>query len=97
MMNYTIYGNKMSSRDEAHAEIARALEFPDYYGKNLDALWDMLTSMDADVTMVNVSAMLRALGAYGCKILSTFYDAMEENDGLTLTIGEDQEDDFFGE
>ena len=27
---------------EFHTQIATALSFPDYYGKNLDALWDVL-------------------------------------------------------
>jgi ribonuclease inhibitor len=28
---------------QIHAKLKEALEFPDYYGKNWSALWDMLT------------------------------------------------------
>ena len=30
---------------EIHFIIQKALDFPDYYGENLDALWDCLTDM----------------------------------------------------
>jgi RNAse (barnase) inhibitor barstar len=33
-------GAKMTSRARAHAELARAFDFPDYYGKNWDAFND---------------------------------------------------------
>ena len=33
---------------DLHGELKRGLEFPDFYGENLDALWDCLTGfMDA--------------------------------------------------
>ena len=88
-MTYIVHGERMTSREAAHEELKRALELPDYYGRNLDALWDLISAADADVVLVNASSLLRNLGAYGCKILTTFYEAMEENDGFTLTIGED--------
>ena len=85
-MTHTIFGGRMTDRSAAHAELARALEFPDYYGGNLDALWDLLTTADLDATLVEVEPMLIHLGEYGCKILSTFYEAMEENPGLTFRV-----------
>jgi RNAse (barnase) inhibitor barstar len=33
------------SEDDFHTSIAAALSFPDYYGRNLDALWDCLTDL----------------------------------------------------
>lgn len=36
--------NKMKSEEEVHSFLAEQLRFPEYYGKNLDALYDMLTS-----------------------------------------------------
>ena len=91
-MRYVIHGDLMTTRQAAHAELARALEFPEYYGANLDALWDMISATDADVVFLDVEKMLRALGAYGCKILETFYEAAEENEGFTVQIGPDDEE-----
>ena len=33
---------------QLHDILASALGFPDYYGKNLDALYDMLTDLGTD-------------------------------------------------
>ncbi len=88
-MTYTIHGERMTSREAAHDELRRALDMPDYYGRNLDALWDMVSTMDADVVLTHVADLLRNLGGYGCKILSTLYEAMEENDTFRLIIPED--------
>ena len=75
----TIRGENMTTPAQAHAEIARALRLPEYYGGNLDALWDEVSCMRADVTLVHPAAMLNALGSYGCKLLQTLYEAAEEN------------------
>jgi ribonuclease inhibitor len=37
-------GKSIRSLDEFYGEIARKLRFPDYFGRNLDALWDVLTT-----------------------------------------------------
>ena len=39
--------------DELHQRIKDALDFPDYYGKNLDAFWDCI-SCDCDVDFVTI-------------------------------------------
>ena len=37
--------------EDIHNRFAEALDFPWWYGKNLDALYDLLTAMSADVTI----------------------------------------------
>ncbi len=39
-----LQGKEIRSLDEFYDEIARKLHFPDYFGRNLDALWDVLTT-----------------------------------------------------
>ena len=39
--------------DELHKRIKDALDFPDYYGKNLDAFWDCI-NRDCDVDFVTI-------------------------------------------
>jgi ribonuclease inhibitor len=41
---YTIPGTSIRSLDDFYTEISRALSFPEYFGRNLDALWDVLTT-----------------------------------------------------
>lgn len=85
-MEYRINGDLMHSRQEAHDEIARAMQFPEYYGRNLDALWDMLTTTSGKAVITGVSGMLNALGGYGCRLLKTFYDAAEENSRFEFSV-----------
>ncbi|MEZ4401121.1 MAG: HutD family protein [Kofleriaceae bacterium] len=42
----TVDGAAMTTWPDAHAELARVLGFPDFYGANLDALIDCLTYLD---------------------------------------------------
>ncbi|MGN0183485.1 MAG: barstar family protein [Aristaeellaceae bacterium] len=78
-MNAIINGANMRDRAAAHAELAHTLMLPPHYGANLDALWDEVSCMRADVTLVHPAAMLNALGIYGCKLLQTLYEAADEN------------------
>ena len=86
MRKCTIDGAAMLSRANAHAEIARALELPEYYGANLDALYDCASTMDAELTLIHPAPMLDALRIYGCKLISTLYEAAESNPGFTLRV-----------
>lgn len=38
---------------ELHQRIQDSLEFPDYYGKNLDAFWDCI-SCDCDIDFISI-------------------------------------------
>jgi ribonuclease inhibitor len=37
-------GKAIRSLDDFYSQIAPKLRFPDYFGRNLDALWDVLTT-----------------------------------------------------
>ena len=80
--------SKMVSRQEAHRYLKEQLAFPDYYGKNLDALYDCLTECPETVVVFrHPGAMLSALREYGCRLLQTFFEAERENPALHVVIG----------
>ena len=66
-------------KEEGHDYIADALDFPDYYGKNLDALYDCLTEMSCEIELVNA-------GYVDKDIIDTFKDAADENEFLKLKL-----------
>ncbi len=79
---------EMKSRKGAHEYLAAKLKFPDYYGNNLDALYDCLTEVAAD-TSVTVPGKISEkgyLGDYGEKMLAAFRDAAEANKSLKVRI-----------
>ena len=39
--------------DDLHETIKKSFNFPDYYGKNLDAFWDCI-SCDCDINFVTI-------------------------------------------
>ncbi|MBR3288897.1 MAG: barstar family protein [Lachnospiraceae bacterium] len=46
MTRYIVDFRKVNNREEAQDELKNALNFPDYYGKNLDALNDCLSEIE---------------------------------------------------
>ncbi|WP_405287502.1 barstar family protein [Methanobrevibacter sp.] len=65
--------------ENGHDYLAEALNFPDYYGKNLDALYDCLTEISCEIELVNASFVDK-------DIIDTFKDAACENDFLKLKM-----------
>lgn len=80
-------GAKMTEKAAAHEYIAEVMSFPEWYGSNLDALWDMLSTCDGgEIVLVNAAAMLTALKTYGCRLLSCFFAAAAENPRIVFTV-----------
>lgn len=79
-------GEKMTEKATAHEHIAEAMAFPEWYGNNLDALWDLLSEgMEREIELINSAAMLNALGSYGCRLLQCFFDAAADG-GIKFNI-----------
>lgn len=75
-MKIVLDGNRMTSKEEAHAYLKEVFGFPEYYGKNLDALFDCLTEGGAmEVEFQHTDEMKAALGKYGDNLLRVFRDA----------------------
>ena len=55
MKNITIDFSKCQYPMDLHNEIKEKLELPEWYGNNLDALWDMLTGFIE--TPINISVI----------------------------------------
>ena len=51
---YTVDFRNVEYYIEIHEVLKRDLEFPDYYGGNLDALWDCLTDMLGDISIIEI-------------------------------------------
>ena len=67
-------GASMTDKDAAHAYLAKKLNLPEYYGKNLDALADCLSELPFGTTVVlqNVAALKKNLGRYADNLIGVF-------------------------
>ena len=61
-----------------HRQLKEKLSLPDYYGGNLDALYDCLTEMSGTIRIYHLSGLRRSLGAYADKLLRVFRDSESE-------------------
>ena len=72
--------------EKAHADLAKALHFPEYYGKNLDALHDCLTSLSDTQLVIEDCAAVRAKMEKWPGFLSVFFDSAAENPRLEIKL-----------
>ncbi len=88
MMRVELNGKKMLSKELTHEYLKWKLKLPNYYGKNLDALWDILTSFDREIKIIflNTDCAIESLGEYGESLVEVFQDAVEENANIILEI-----------
>ena len=78
----------VKDREQFHDMFAQALEFPDYYGRNLDALFDCLTDIhqETDITLISHGALEANMGLYGKKAVEVLLRAAMENENITLSL-----------
>lgn len=88
-MNHIIIdGSAISSSPDLHDALAKALSFPFYYGRNLDALYDCLTEITTDthLELHNWHHIEAHLKDYSGKAVYVFHCAMDDNPHLTVTL-----------
>lgn len=74
---------------EIHKELKEKFKFPDYYGENLDALWDCMRcycDYDLYVYIKGLSSLPKEFEDYMRKILEVFDDVHDETPNITFEI-----------
>ena len=80
MKEIIIEGALIASREELHKVFKEALDLPEHYGKNLDALWDMLTGdIDLPIRIIwrDYNTTEENIGSYAKKTLEVIKRAAE--------------------
>ena len=85
-MTVFLNGKEMCSRQALHDHLKQQLNLPDYYGRNLDALYDCLTerSEPTELLLADFACCREALGKYADALLSTLYHAALHNPQLQI-------------
>ena len=75
---------KLTDRTATHAYLKEQFGFPDYYGNNLDALYDCLMELSDTEIHLQTPEALSQLGHYSALLMDTLRDAVQNNPTLTL-------------
>lgn len=86
MIELRLDANNVKTRGDLHDLFADTLSLPEWYGRNLDALHDCLTSMSEDVQItVCAEELIGTLGErYVRQLTRLLRDSAEENPHITL-------------
>lgn len=74
------------TKEDLHRLFGEALCFPDWYGNNLDALYDCLTDCRGTVRILSWDTAENHLGPYGKKAKKVIASAALHNTDLDLYI-----------
>ena len=88
MREYHIDLKNIFSADDFHELLEQTLPLPDYYGRNLDALYDVLTEQSEgwDITFSGCADAEAILGKYMKSIRRMCEKAQGENEKLKVTF-----------
>ena len=85
-MRAVLDGGSVDSREALHRALKDALSLPDWYGNNLDALFDCLTDLHepTELTVLNARKLRESLGGYAQALLHVLRDSERENEKLVV-------------
>lgn len=87
MLELLLDAQSLHTRAQVHDALAAAFAFPADYGRNLDALYDLLTVCPPTrLTLRHAEHLVDALGNYGELLLRVLADAAAENPGFLLAV-----------
>lgn len=75
MSNIVLDGKNFTDKETFHNLMVKEFNLPGYYGRNLDALWDLLSEESGlNILIMNANKIEENLGDYGKSILRVFDD-----------------------
>ena len=91
MRRIILDGREFDSREKLHSIFKDAFNFPDYYGKNLDALHDCLSETSGvELQLRYAQAMISMLGSYGQQLMKLLEHMQEERPDFYFTLIQSQ-------
>ena len=80
----------LAGRADLHRKLAEALDLPEWYGGNLDGLFDCLTDRREETRLCirHADRLADALGPYGSRLLAVLEAARGENPAFQFSLEE---------
>lgn len=91
-MKVVIDGRYSKDKAMLHNHIKSVLNFPEYYGRNLDALFDLLSvySEETEIEFTHGKELEENLGNYAGALVRTFKEAAAENKNIKICFSENE-------
>jgi ribonuclease inhibitor len=90
MKQYIIDGNHFSEVESFYKEVSQVFSLPDYFGNNLDALYDVLSDMEEPIEVIWQNSQKSKIDFSKSKDRPTFFaqviSTLQEVPHLTLTL-----------
>lgn len=87
-------GNRLLDRESMAMYMKEIFQLPGHFGKNLDALYDVLSEVSEDVEIIltreNVDTICR--GKYAYKVLMVLGRVADENPCIQIKFAENEEE-----
>lgn len=84
-----IQGASIRSLDDLYDALGRSLQLPDHFGRNLDALWDVLsTDIEGpfDIVWEDAESSKSAMGDDFDRVVSLFEDLRRERSDFNIVF-----------
>ena len=83
-----INGRRIHTKEDLHRTLQVQLDLPEYYGANLDALYDCLSTASEETVIYfeDVQKLQKHLEGYYAQLMTMLEDACEENGDLTVVV-----------
>ena len=87
IMNYKLIDlSSVTTKEELFDKIEDGLDLPVYFGRNLDALHDMLSHSDMVLEICGIDELKEALGGYADALCEMLSDTAEESKSFKVII-----------
>lgn len=85
-----VYFKDADTKDKIHENLKSSLQLPDYYGRNLDALYDCLSEKvpteELTYRLIGINEVPEELKDYAGRIVTIFRRVAEELGNITIEI-----------
>ncbi len=83
-------GTEIKNREMLHSILKDSLSLPEWYGRNLDALYDCLTEIQeiTEIQVLQKSNLEKHLGRYANYLIKVIEQAKKENPRICLKLEE---------
>ncbi len=90
MREIELNGKRMASEASAQEYLFDMFEFPEYYGADLEAIYDALADITEETRVSIINRDFMETSSFGSRLIWVFEDAASDNDNLTLAWTEEE-------